>query len=80
MGNKFSFKQDLLDRCHERAAGYDRDNLFFQEDFEELREAGYLKCALPTDFGGNDMNLFEVGRLTRKLAYYAPPTAPRPER
>ena len=75
MGNKFSFKQDLLDRCHERAAGYDRDNLFFQEDFEELREAGYLKCALPTDFGGNDMNLFEVGRLTRKLAYYAPPTA-----
>ena len=75
MGNKFTFKQDLLDRCHERAAGYDRDNLFFQEDFEELREAGYLKCALPTDFGGNDMNLFEVGRLTRKLAYYAPPTA-----
>lgn len=75
MGKKFSFKQDLLDRCHERAAGYDRDNLFFQEDFDELRDAGYLKCALPEEFGGYDMNLFEVGHLTRKLAYYAPPTA-----
>lgn len=75
MGDRFSFQQDLLDRCHERAAGYDRENCFFQEDFEELRDAGYLNCALPAEFGGHDMNLFEVGQLTRKLAYHAPPTA-----
>ena len=27
---------DLLARIHDRAAGYDRDNLFFTEDLEEL--------------------------------------------
>ena len=52
MGNAFSFKQDLLDRCLERAPGYDRDNRFFQEDFEELRDAGYLLTAVPKEFGG----------------------------
>ena len=29
---------DLLQRCRERAPGYDRDNRFFQEDFDDLRE------------------------------------------
>ena len=42
---------------------------------DELRDAGYLKCALPADFGGHDMSLYEVGHLTRQLAYHAPPTA-----
>ena len=38
----FSVSQDLLDRCHERAPVYDRENRFFQEDFDELKDAGYL--------------------------------------
>ncbi len=42
----------LLEPCRERAAGYDRDNRFFQEDFEELRAAGYLLIAVPKEFGG----------------------------
>ena len=65
----------LLTRCRERAAGYDRDNKFFQEDFDELKAAGYLRMAIPRDFGGLGMNLVEVGRETRKLAMYAPATA-----
>jgi len=36
----------LLQRCHEHAAGYDRDNRFCQEDFDELKAAGYLKTTL----------------------------------
>jgi hypothetical protein len=32
---------DLLERCAQRAAGYDRENRFFFEDFDELREAKY---------------------------------------
>jgi alkylation response protein AidB-like acyl-CoA dehydrogenase len=67
--------QQILDRCRERAPGYDRDNRFFQEDFEDLKAAGYLRMAIPKEFGGLGMNVAEVGRETRKLAMYAPPTA-----
>jgi alkylation response protein AidB-like acyl-CoA dehydrogenase len=67
--------QELLDRCRERAAGYDRDNRFFQEDFDELKAAGYLNIAVPTEFGGLGMNLSQVARETRRLAEYAPATA-----
>jgi hypothetical protein len=31
---------DLLARCAERAAGYDRESRFFQEDIDELKAAG----------------------------------------
>jgi alkylation response protein AidB-like acyl-CoA dehydrogenase len=67
--------QDLLDRCRERAPRYDRDNTFCQEDFEELRAAGYLDMALPTQLGGQGLTLAGVARETRKLALYAPATA-----
>jgi len=75
MGKDFTLSQDLLDRCHERAAGYDRDNRFAHEDFDELKEAGYLLMAVPEDLGGYGMSLAEVARQTRKLAYHAPATA-----
>lgn len=65
----------LLERCRERAAGYDRDNRFFQEDFEELRAAGYLLIAVPKEFGGLGYTLHEVAQATRLLAQYAPATA-----
>ena len=42
---------DLLKRCMERAPGYDRDNRFFDEDFKELKEAGYLLAAVPKELG-----------------------------
>ena len=42
----------LLEGCRGRAAGYDRDNRFCQEDFDELKAAGYLKMALPKELAG----------------------------
>jgi len=66
---------DLISRCGERAAGYDRDNRFFTEDFDELRAAGYLKIAVPEELGGRGMSLAEVCREQRRLAYRAPATA-----
>ena len=65
----------LLEGCRGRAAGYDRDNRFCQEDFDELKAAGYLKMALPKEFGGYGLTLAEAGRETRRLAAYAPATA-----
>jgi alkylation response protein AidB-like acyl-CoA dehydrogenase len=67
--------QPLLDRCRERAPVYDRENRFFQEDFDELKAAGYLLMAVPKEFGGLGCTLVEVGRETRLLAQYAPATA-----
>jgi alkylation response protein AidB-like acyl-CoA dehydrogenase len=65
----------LLQRCRERAPTYDRENRFFTEDFEELRDAGYLRLPLPREFGGPGLTLAQVARHQRRLAYYAAPTA-----
>lgn len=67
--------KELLERCHERAPQYDRENRFAQEDFEELRDSGYLNMAVPKEMGGGGMSMAETAAQTRKLAYYAPPTA-----
>jgi alkylation response protein AidB-like acyl-CoA dehydrogenase len=64
-----------LEAFRSRAAGYDRDNTFFHEDFDELRNAGYLKMAVPTELGGLGFTIAEVARETRRVAMYAPATA-----
>jgi alkylation response protein AidB-like acyl-CoA dehydrogenase len=66
---------EKLARFASRAAAYDRENRFFQEDFDELRAAKYLLLPVPTEFGGAGLTLAEVCREQRRLAYYAPATA-----
>ena len=56
---------ELLERIRSRAAGYDRDNVFFTEDLDELRAAGYLA----------PRPLLETARDQRLLAAHAPATA-----
>jgi alkylation response protein AidB-like acyl-CoA dehydrogenase len=65
----------MLERFRERAAGYDRDNRFFDEDFAELREMGYLTAAVPVEKGGWGLTLAELAAEQRRLARYAPATA-----
>lgn len=72
---EFSLPEALLERCRERAPVYDRENRFCQEDFDELKAAGYLRLPIPKQFGGYGMTLAQVGRQARKLAQYAPATA-----
>ncbi len=67
--------EELLARLDSRAATYDRENRFFDQDFEELRAAKYLTLPVPSQFGGPGLNLAEVCRLQRRLAYFAPATA-----
>jgi alkylation response protein AidB-like acyl-CoA dehydrogenase len=59
----------------ERAAGYDRENKFFHEDFNALRKSGYLTMAVPKVLGGGGLSLLETSHQTRRLAYHAPATA-----
>jgi alkylation response protein AidB-like acyl-CoA dehydrogenase len=67
--------ETMLETFRSRAAAYDRENRFFQEDFEDLRTAGYLRMAVPKEFGGLGYSLHQVAQETRRLATYAPPTA-----
>ncbi|MGH9551934.1 MAG: acyl-CoA dehydrogenase family protein, partial [Terriglobales bacterium] len=67
--------EEMLARFASRAAAYDRENRFIDEDFEELRAAKYLLLPLPSEFGGAGMTLAEVCREQRRLAYHAPATA-----
>src|SRR6476661_4693962 len=66
---------EMLARFAKRAPQYDRDNMFFADDFEELRQAGYLKVAVPAEFGGAGLPLSGVAAQQRRLGYYAAPTA-----
>lgn len=66
---------EMLKRFQQRAPEYDRENRFFTEDFEELRDVGYLTMAVPKELGGRGYTLAEVCREQRKLGYYAPATA-----
>ncbi|MGY2746620.1 acyl-CoA dehydrogenase family protein [Arthrobacter sp. UYCu723] len=65
----------LLERIRGRAAGYDRDNAFCQEDLEELAAAGYLKIFVPASDGGLGLGLAAAAQLQRRLATAAPATA-----
>ena len=66
---------EMLARFAARAPRYDAENRFAAEDFEELREAGYLLLNVPTELGGYGRTLAETAREQRRLAYYAAPTA-----
>jgi alkylation response protein AidB-like acyl-CoA dehydrogenase len=67
--------EEMLERFHQRAPVYDRENRFFTEDFAELQQAGYLRMPVPEEFGGLGLSLSEVCREQRRLAYHAPATA-----
>jgi alkylation response protein AidB-like acyl-CoA dehydrogenase len=67
--------EEMLARFRERAPVYDRENRFFTEDFEELRQAGYLLMPIPREMGGLGLTLAQVCQEQRRLAYHAPATA-----
>ena len=66
---------ELLAGFAARARRYDEQNSFFADDFQELREVGYLRLAVPQELGGFGLTLAEVVREQRLLAYHAAPTA-----
>lgn len=65
----------MLERFARRAPEYDRENRFFTEDFEELRDAGYLLLPVPEEMGGAGLDLAGICQQQRRLAYHAAPTA-----
>ena len=66
---------ELLERIRSRAAMYDRENRFPDDDLRELAEAGYLRMFVPTSLGGLGFGLARVAREQTRLAMAAPATA-----
>jgi alkylation response protein AidB-like acyl-CoA dehydrogenase len=66
---------EMLARFDERAPIYDRENRFFDEDFEELKQSGFLLAAVPVELGGSGLGIDEYSQLMRRLGYVAPATA-----
>ena len=66
---------DLLETFRERAPIYDRENRFFDETLQDLRERGYLRLLVPESMGGFDASLIQVTRLQRRLAGADPAAA-----
>src|SRR3954463_13099080 len=65
----------LLHTFQERAPAYDRENRFFQQDFDDLKAAGFLNLSVPRELGGQGASVLQVSRELRRLAYHAPATA-----
>ena len=54
---------------------HDRENTFPDDDFAELRDAGYLSILVPTELGGAGLGLPEASELQQRLAGASPATA-----
>ena len=65
----------LLNEIRARAHGYDAENRFCIDDIHALHETGYLRAAVPTEFGGAGLSLSELTLAQRRLATASPATA-----
>lgn len=66
---------ELLTRIRSRAAAVDAENVFPQDDLDELREAGYLRILVSAERGGAGLSLAQASELQQRLAQAAPATA-----
>lgn len=66
---------ELLDRIGTRADLYDRENRFFAEDIDELKQAGYLRATVPVELGGLGLTVPAFIQEQIRLAGRAPSTA-----
>lgn len=67
--------QEMLNRFRDRAPIYDRENRFFQEDWDEVKASGFLTALVPADLGGGGLSLAEYCTQLQEIAKYAPATA-----
>lgn len=66
---------ETLEIFRSRASTYDRENRFFQEDWDTLKAAGFMKGLVPKDLGGLGWSLPEYCKIIQHIAEYAPATA-----
>jgi alkylation response protein AidB-like acyl-CoA dehydrogenase len=75
MNRPGTVSDETLETFRSRASGYDRENRFFQEDWDALKEAGFMVGLVPKDLGGLGWTLAEYCKILQHIAEYAPATA-----
>jgi alkylation response protein AidB-like acyl-CoA dehydrogenase len=58
----------LADRFAARAAQHDRENTFPVDNYEDLREVGFLRLTVPTELGGQGATLADTVLVVERLA------------
>jgi alkylation response protein AidB-like acyl-CoA dehydrogenase len=58
-----------------RAAAHDLDNTFVSENYDDMRNAGYLRLAVPEELGGLGANIHQVCYAQAELARHCGATA-----
>src|SRR5271166_395709 len=59
---------DLADRLASKVPVHDRDCTFSIENLEMLHQAGYLRLALPREFGGEEADIVDLVLAQERLA------------
>ncbi|MFQ5967704.1 MAG: acyl-CoA dehydrogenase family protein, partial [Acidimicrobiia bacterium] len=67
--------RELGPRFAERAAKYDRDASFPYENYEDLREIGFLGLAIPESYGGLGADLATYSLIAEEIGRYCGSTA-----
>lgn len=75
MNRPGTVSDETLEQFRSRASTYDRENRFFQEDWDELKQAGFMVGLVPKDLGGLGWSLPEYCKILQHIAEYAPATA-----
>lgn len=61
--------QLIAERFATRASHHDQAGSFPFENFNDLREIGYLKLTVPRKYGGDEISLYEMVQVQERLAY-----------
>ncbi|CAN7568343.1 acyl-CoA dehydrogenase family protein [Rossellomorea sp. LjRoot5] len=59
---------ELADAFSERGETYDREDVFPYENFNDLKKSGYGTLSLPKEYGGEEINLYELVLIQERLA------------
>ncbi len=65
----------LVPRFGERAAKHDREGSFVEDNFAELRAAGFFAAGVPAELGGAGVGHRELCDVLRRIAHGCPATA-----
>ncbi|MBW3112924.1 acyl-CoA/acyl-ACP dehydrogenase [Bacillus sp. MCCB 382] len=59
---------ELADMFSERGEKYDREDQFPYQNFDDLKQSGYGNLSLPKEYGGEEINLYELVMIQERLA------------
>jgi alkylation response protein AidB-like acyl-CoA dehydrogenase len=68
VSNVVDIARTLADEFRPRAAEYDRTGAFPSENYQRMREAGYLRAIVPEELGGLGAGLAEMSHAQQALA------------